>query len=352
MIGLYVHIPFCKKKCGYCNFYSVNDMSLCDAYTNALCQKINNYDFTADTLYIGGGTPSQLPAKNLVGIINTAKQKMPKINEITVEVNPGDDLENLIPQLKAAGVNRISVGMQSANDTELKSLGRRHNFKDVENAVKIIKQNGITNFSLDLMIGIENQTQQSLINSVNFVKSVSAPHVSAYMLKIEQDTPFAKNINNLNLPDEDKTVNLYNTLCDCLENDGYSHYEISNFAKPGRESQHNLKYWRCEEYLGIGAAAHSYFKGNRFYYKNSITAFVNNTPPISDGQGGSEEEYIMLALRLKEGVNLNKLNKNTADRILSKLNTLKDFVRLENNNLSLTRQGFLLSNSVITELLY
>ena len=352
MIGVYVHIPFCLKKCGYCNFYSVCDMSAADSYVKAVCDKINEYNFIADTLYIGGGTPSQMTSENLVKIINTAKKKMIKGSEITVEVNPGDDLENLIPQLKMAGVNRVSIGMQSANDNELKLLGRRHNFSQVEKAVETVKQNGITNFSLDLMLGIENQTKESLINSIEFAKQVSAPHISAYMLKIEEGTPFAKNINNMKLPDEDATVKLYNVLCDQLEMAGYNHYEISNFSKIGYESKHNLKYWRCGEYLGIGSAAHSYFNGDRFYYKDDITSFINNEQPIYDGKGGDIEEYIMLGLRLKEGINLNRLDESTKTRIIKKAENLKEFVIIDNNRLSLNRKGFLLSNSIIAQILY
>ena len=281
--------------------------------------------------------------------------------EVTLECNPSDTggVDSSFDFAKAAqgGVNRISLGLQSADNGERKALGRRGGCEDVERAIARAKAAGIVNISLDLMLGVPNQTKESLLKSVEFCKNSGATHVSAYILKIEEGTFFYKKKENLDLPDDDETSELYLAAVDALEEAGFAQYEISNFAKSGFESRHNLKYWHCEEYLGIGASAHSFFDGKRFYYERSIDDFVSGKAPTPDGEGGDEEEYIMLALRLREGLIFenfkDRFGKDIPSEIKEKAAELQKhgLVELTENNVSLTVNGFLVSNSVISELL-
>lgn len=370
MSGIYIHIPFCKSKCPYCDFYSVctND-SLKTRYVNALIDEIKTkkafdgiYDFSTfkpDTLYLGGGTPSSLPPEALFNIITEAKKafNLPKDAEITVECNPNSNLEELIPHLKAAGVNRISLGVQSAVDNERKKLGRSANRDRVLEVVKLLKANGITNISLDLMLGIPNQTKDSLKESLDFLLECDVPHISTYILNIEKNTPFYKMQDKLNLPDEDLVCDLFEFTSSYLKENGFIHYEISNFCKEGFHSRHNTKYWLLEEYLGLGPSAHSFLGGKRYYFESDIESFINGKKPIFDCNGGDSEEYIMLRLRLKSGLNLNELKslygESEVKRILSKLDMFinNGLINFNNETISLTEKGFLISNSIISELI-
>ncbi len=362
--GLYIHIPFCASKCPYCDFYSLRaNEETKDKYTAAIIKNIilkqaqNNISFP--TVYFGGGTPSLLGSKRLVEIlrsINTAEGC-----EITVECNPSDLCDNWtlndMQALADAGANRISMGMQSAIDNERKKLGRRAGKKEVAKAVDLVKAAGIDNFSLDLMLGIPFQTTQTIRESINFCAENGAKHVSSYLLKIEQGTPFEKVEKLLDLPDEDKCCDMYLAACEYLEEYGYKQYEISNFAVNGYESKHNLIYWDCREYLGIGAAAHSFFGGKRFFYERDINAFINGADPIEDGEGGSFEEYAMLRLRLTQGL----INSDVKQRfgfgiprkMLEKAEILakNNLVTVDSNSISLTPKGFLVSNSIMATLL-
>lgn len=358
-IGLYLHIPFCNGKCPYCDFYSVNPESeKVAAYVDALCREIDKAGGIYDTVYFGGGTPS------LIGSVNIAKI-MSHINrtadcEVTLECNPSDtgaaDSAFDFGIVAQSGINRISMGLQSAVDAERKILGRRGGYDDVKRAIERAKKAEIDNISLDLMLGIPNQTEESLRKSIGFCKSSGAKHISAYILKIEEGTPFYKIKNTLSLPDEDKTCDLYLSAVDMLENSGFYQYEISNFSEKGYESRHNLKYWHCEEYLGIGASAHSFVNGKRFYYERSIDGFIGSSPPVDDGFGGDEEEYIMLALRLSEGLVFEKFEKQfgkpASENIIKKARELQKhgLTTVDDYSISLTVQGFLVSNSVICSL--
>lgn len=359
-IGLYLHIPFCKGKCPYCDFYSVAPRKgVTDSYVAALCRKLDEEDRIYDTVYFGGGTPSLLGADNIALILSHIRRT--DNCEVTLECNPSDtgSTDSVFDFAKAAksGVNRISLGLQSADNEERKALGRRGGCEDVERAIARAKAAGIGNISLDLMLGIPKQTRESLLRSVEFCKTGGATHVSAYILKIEEGTFFHKKRENLILPDEDETSELYMAAVDALEKAGFMQYEISNFAKDGYESRHNLKYWRCEEYLGIGAAAHSFVDGKRFYYERSIVDFVDGKPPVDDGFGGDEEEYIMLALRLTEGLIFenfrHRFGKAVPDSVIRKAEFLKKhgLTDTDSEKISLTKNGFLLSNAVICELL-
>lgn len=359
-IGLYLHIPFCNGKCPYCDFYSVSPESeTVTAYVDALCREINRADGIYDSVYFGGGTPSLIGSDNIAKIISHIRRT--ENCEVTVECNPSDTgCENSafdFSLIAKSGVNRISMGLQSADNSERKTLGRRGGCDDVAKAIKRAKEAGIDNISLDLMLAIPSQTAESLEKSVEFCKNSGATHISAYILKIEEGTPFYRIKDTLSLPDEDETCDLYLKAVSLIEKAGYKQYEISNFALSGYESRHNLKYWHCEEYLGIGASAHSFRNGKRFYYERSIDSFINGTPPTDDGFGGDEEEYIMLALRLCEGLNFDKFKERFGHSVPE--NMIKKAIELEKHGLvnvsdsaiSLTVNGFLVSNQVIINLL-
>ncbi len=364
MTGIYIHIPFCKSKCPYCDFYSFKaEESEKDSYLKAVLSYLKGYSDKIsdriDTVYFGGGTPSFFGGERIKEVISYIKNNYTVTDtvEITVECNPSSVDEKLVSALKQAGVNRISMGMQSAVDKERLSLGRVSDGEKIRDCIKLFRRYGIDNISLDLMLGIPYQTKESLKESIDFVSSMDVTHVSAYMLKIEEGTEFYRLGDKLSIPDEDEVCDLYLYACEELEKKGYSQYEISNFAKKGFESRHNLKYWHCEEYLGIGPSAHSFIGGKRFFFQRSFDAFLKGTPPTPDGDGGDEQEYIMLALRLTEGLQKDKFkerfNKEVDENLIKKARTLEKegLLTVDENRISLTAKGFLVSNSVISYIL-
>ncbi len=366
-IGFYLHIPFCKSKCPYCDFYSFSGKNeQKDQYTSVLREKILSSIYTlqcnsnckANTLYIGGGTPSVLGAKNLASLVNACNSGFLTDDvEITVECNPHGLDEDFFKVLHDCGVNRISLGLQSAVDSERRILGRLSDRNQVENAVKMAQKVGFENITLDVMLGVPNQTEKSLNETLDFCVSLGVPHISAYMLKLEENTYFYKNQHKYNFPDDDLTADLYLQMCEALENQGIMQYEISNFAKSGFQSQHNLKYWHCEEYLGLGPSAHSFLDGKRFYYDRDFNAFMIGNSPMGDGFGGDFTEYAMLNLRLVEGLNEEKVferfGHNIPKEIYDKSQIFIDngYMKKNENGLALTRKGFLLSNSILSEIL-
>ncbi len=359
--GIYVHIPFCASKCPYCDFYSsVADEEKKDRYLTALLKEISFYEnITADTIYLGGGTPSVFGKKRLCTLINKLKEQFNFTEgEITVEINPSSCNAELAHALFEAGVNRISMGLQSFVEEERHILGRNSDPEKVKEAVELCKESGIENISLDIMLGVPNQTQKSLEKTLEFVTSAEIKHISAYILKIEENTPFYKNQSSLNLPDEDTVCDFYEFVISYLEEKGFMQYEISNFAKPHFESRHNLKYWRCEEYLGLGTSAHSFLNGKRFYHERNFDGYIKNpTAVMQDGEGGSLEEYAMLKLRLTEGMS-NAETKKRFSRPIPKEMTEKSekFIKsklmsFDGETLKFTKKGFLLSNSILAEIL-
>ncbi len=363
MIGIYIHIPFCKKKCPYCDFYSFSaDENQKDSYLNAVLFELKKWSEKinegVDSIYFGGGTPSVFGAERLCRIISCIKENFSlEEPQITVECNPDTATREFFSLLTKQGVNRISMGVQSSVEKERKALGRLSSLETVKTAVENAKGAGIRDISLDLMLGVPFQTMESLDESIDFLLSLDISHISAYMLKIEEGTPFYKNQENLFLPDEDTVCDMYLHTIERLEENGFLQYEISNFCKEGYESRHNLKYWHCEEYLGIGPSAHSFLFGRRFYYERDFKSFLEGKDIIDDGEGGSEEEYIMLALRLSEGLIFKKYkeryNKNLDEIIIKVAKKLEKhgWVVCTDKSISLTKKGFLLSNSVISELI-
>ncbi len=358
--GLYIHVPFCPGKCPYCDFYSfIPKGDTVEKYVAETQRRLKETDLCFDSVYFGGGTPDKIGADNiklLLGCVNFTSGA-----EITVECNPSDTgRENSafnFETLRQVGVNRISMGLQSAVDSERRKLGRLSGIKEAVRAIERIKSAGIDNISLDVMLGIPEQTFDTLDETLGFCVSSGASHISAYILKIEQNTPFYRMREKLNLPDDDIAGEMYLHTVEFLDKHGFKQYEISNFSKPGYESRHNLKYWRCEEYLGVGPAAHSFLNGRRFFCPADIESYLACAEPVDDGEGGTEEEYVMLALRLSEGLIFekyeNRFGKKLPDEAAeyAKFLESKGLVNLSEKSLSLTPRGFLVSNSVIGEIL-
>ncbi len=362
-IGLYLHIPFCRSKCPYCDFYSFSGKSnLKDEYTKVLNDRIlssiSALQRKGNTLYIGGGTPSVLGSENLATLVNTCKSGfLTDDAEITVECNPNGLNEDFFKALYDCGVNRISMGLQSAIDSERRILGRLSDRNQVENTVKMAQKAGFSNITLDVMLGIPNQTEKSLNETLGFCVSLGVPHISAYMLKLEENTHFYKNQHKYNFPDDDLTADLYLQMCETLDSNGIMQYEISNFAKNGFGSKHNLKYWHCEEYLGLGPSAHSFLNGKRFYFDRDFDKFMNGCSPIQDGLGGDFTEYAMLNLRLCEGLQNQKVLERFGHDIPNEIYE-KSKIFIDNghmisteNGLALTRKGFLMSNTILSGIL-
>lgn len=362
-IGVYIHIPFCKQKCPYCDFFSGIGFDMeYDRYVKATVNKINYWAQLCDkqvaSVYFGGGTPSVLGAKRLCLLLNSIKSAFSVKDdaEITCEINPESGRELDFAQMKASGFNRISVGLQSSAERELHALGRIHTAQDAKLTVKRAKEAGLSNISLDLMLGIPYQTEDSLKESIRFCADCGVTHVSSYLLKIEKGTHFDLNKEILPLPDEDEQARLYLLTVDELERYGYYQYEISNFAQKGFEGRHNINYWKCGEYIGIGPSAHSFFDGKRFYYGRSMQDYFDRKI-IDDGAGGDSEEYIMLTLRLKEGIVFREFESRYGSPIPhDSMEKIKNFAKygfmeLDENHAGFTKKGFLVSNSIISDLI-
>lgn len=365
--GLYIHIPFCRSKCPYCDFYSLpvkneDDNDMFAMYAGTILERIQRISprlLPVSSIYFGGGTPTRLRPKIFFNLIDNIDRT--DDCEITLECNPYDLASSWTEQglrsIADVGLNRISMGMQSIVDTERKALGRRANAEDVKKAIDLVHRCGIENISLDLMLGIPNQTIDSLKRSIDFCAESGAKHVSSYMLKIEPGTPFEKIEKQLKLPDEDECCDLYLAACEILDSYGYKKYEISNFAVPGYESRHNLLYWDCREYIGLGPSAHSFIDGKRSYYERNLIKFINGARPIDDGEGGDFEEYVMLRLRLTEGLQNSLVRERFGFDIpqamfdKAGLFAKNGLAVTDGESISLTPKGFLVSNSIIAKLL-
>ena len=358
--GLYVHAPFCKEKCRYCDFYSFSaDGAQIDSYVLRVKEEIMRWGVRVvrpiDTLYLGGGTPTLLGGKNIKEIINAADNAfgIKEGAEITLECNPGDDLSQTLFEAYNAGVNRLSIGVQSGCDETLKILGRRHTAADAQKTVAKAREIGFKNISLDLMLGLPGGCEQTVRESIDFVTDLNPEHISIYMLKLEKGTPFYNNPPAL--PSEDEVAAEYLFACRYLKEKGYSQYEISNFCKEGFHSRHNKNYWLCGEYLGIGPSAHSFLNGKRFYYPRDVRAFLAGCETIADGVGGTSEEYIMLSLRTSEGLSFETAEKFGADteNLKKKAAPLEKagLLIIDNKGIKLKEEGYLLSNAIIGELI-
>ena len=317
-IGVYIHIPFCASKCAYCDF---NSKAGCDKlmpdYQRALLKHIKEAEkqlsaYYIDTVYFGGGTPSYYGAERLIEILDTLKRhtKVLLDSEITLEANPDSVNTVMLQQLKKEGFNRISFGVQSANDKILKNIGRRHNFAQAENAVESARSAGFDNISLDLMYGLPSQAKNDWAETLKKAMALKPEHISCYGLKLEEGTPLYSFKDTPFIPDDDTQADMYLYAAAQLKEFGYRQYEISNFYQKGFESIHNLKYWQCKEYIGFGAGAHSYMGSLRYsnicdigQYIENITSggsIVDEREEIS--QFGKSSEYLMLGLRTSNGI--------------------------------------------------
>jgi oxygen-independent coproporphyrinogen-3 oxidase len=352
-IGIYIHVPFCVRKCSYCDFYSKCDLSLTDAYTKAVVRNIKAYEpenLSVDTLYFGGGTPSLLTPSQIAAMIEAANPESGA--EITMECNPQSqkDYESYFAAVKSAGVNRLSVGVQSLNDGILQSLGRLHDRTGALQTLEAAFETGFENVSADLMIGVHSQTIQDVIADIEGLTALPIKHISVYMLKIEPNTPLSQMDNSL-LPDENSVCEFYLKTVNELDRRGFVQYEISNFAKAGFQSRHNLKYWNCEQYIGIGPAAHSYYGGTRFAVKPDLEAFCNAKRQAiytTDENPGGKDERLMLGLRLMQKGAKIKDFPGITGRAAPLIRA--GYLREEGGRLMLTPQGALVSNTIISEL--
>ena len=313
--GLYIHIPFCKSKCHYCDFCSFPHPldATVEGYTKEICRRLGAWgriccEREFDTVYIGGGTPSLLSDVQAEKIMRTVKNSFRVMEdaEITIEANPATVTGESLANWRALGVNRLSVGVQSASDGELRLLGRPHNFADAEKCVNIARSVGIYNINADLMIGIPEQTLASLTSTLERYVSLDCEHISAYCLSIEKGTRFDARRDKLMLPDDDTVADMYRLVADTLKRAGYEHYEVSNFAKKGYRSRHNTHTWQYREYLGEGVGAYSFLGGERFGNSRDIEAYLRGEDIVCERYRpeGDERmsEYVMLGLRLAEGI--------------------------------------------------
>lgn len=330
-LGLYIHIPFCAAKCRYCDFNShIQKEGEAERYVKAICTEIKYYgkkikEKVVDSIFFGGGTPTVLPSDKLVHILDEIKMffSVAEDCEITTECNPGTIDLNGLKQLRKSGFNRLSFGMQSANNKELKMLGRIHSFEDCKDAVKNAESAGFDNISVDLMFGLPNQNEDSFKNSLQAAIELKTHHISAYALKIEEGTDFY--LSGISAADDDLSRNMYDTAVEHLADAGFCRYEISNFAIPGYESRHNLKYWQCNDYIGMGAGACSCYNGQRYSNPYSTEEYISlalsNTLPKENLLDLSEfdkmSEFVYLGLRLKNGIYedefFNRFNRNITD---------------------------------------
>ncbi len=371
-LGVYIHIPFCASKCYYCDFCSTSaaKKDKIDAYVKALINEITEfagkYDgkFKVDTLYFGGGTPTLLSVENFYDILTAAGDlfELLPCAEITAEANPKTaDLYKLCG-MRELGINRLSIGMQSVHDAELKALGRIHKFKDFEGFYDDARRAGFDNISVDLMYGIPEQTMDSFEESVKRLVQLAPEHISSYCLKIEEGTKFYERRESLVLPDEDIVCDMYENMGHILRSAGYNKYEISNFSKSNRESRHNTKYWSYDDYIGFGSGAHSFFEGRRFANSRDIDAYI-----ATNGLGAreseeiistfeAENEYVMLGMRLSRGIDISeyksRFEKDFFEQFGKKLkNFSPEFVILSENNCRFTEKGMLISNYILSEIL-
>lgn len=354
-LGLYIHIPFCKRKCFYCDFVSVEyKEELSKSYISSLLKEAGHYkNEKINTIYIGGGTPSVLTSELLEKLILNIKSifNVSSLEEFTVELNPESTTKDKLKLLYSLGITRISFGLQSTKDANLKELGRLHNYDKFLSSYNMATEIGFNNISIDLMYGIPNQTLTDWENVLKETMALDSAHISLYPLTIEQNTLFYKqNVQT----DGDLQRKMYDMACDILEQNNFCHYEISNWSKGNKFSRHNKIYWQNNEYIGLGASASSYYK--RYRYRN-ITDINKYIDLINKKEKCTiEKEYIdddlynietvMLGLRLKEGVNMKFFKKK--EHIIKKF-TNEGLLQIKDNNVSLTQKGLFVSNSIISE---
>lgn len=372
-LGIYIHIPFCRSKCEYCDFYSLPqaDEETMDRYLKALCAHIRETGpqapaYRVDTVYFGGGTPTYFGADRLAAVMSAVRESfdVDPAAEITFEANPDSVNLKLLRRLSREGFNRISLGIQSDDDDILFSIGRPHTYEDAVEAVRLARKAGFRNLSVDLMFGLPHQTTRSWLNTLEHVLELKPEHISCYGLRVEEATPLNRYYHLLDIPNDERQAEMYLNMIEVLKRRGYHQYEISNFAQRGKLSKHNLKYWTGKEYLGFGPRASSDFAGKRFEIVESlrdyvdgienhtqILAHVHEIPPRE--RAG---EYFITRLRTTLGITKKEfeatylLSFNPMEEILEKCFSLGHALCI-NDRWRLTPEGMLLSNDILSDLL-
>lgn len=367
-LGIYIHIPFCKQKCIYCDFISYsNKNKMVDQYIEVLkkeikenIEKLQKYEIT--TIYIGGGTPSYIESKHITEIFEAIKDNynISKNAEITIEVNPGTATKEKLETYFKAGINRISIGLQTCNDKLLKTIGRIHIYKDFINTYKMAQEAGFNNINVDLMIGLPNQSLEDVKDALIKIIELKPKHISVYSLIIEEGTPIERKIEKgeLKLPSEELERKQYWEVKKALEKFGYKHYEISNFAQKGYESKHNVNCWKQKEYVGFGVAAHSYLNNVRYSNVEKIEEYLENIGPVIHERQNIEDkkkEYMLLGLRKIDGIKIsafkNKFGSNPIMEFKNELNKLVEegLIEIDLDEIKLTHKGIDLANIVWEE---
>lgn len=363
MLGVYIHVPFCEKKCSYCAFSSFSDFSQKGKYITSLCDEIEGFyrkGERIDTIYIGGGTPSVLNEDEITKIFSSLKKTFVIDDkcEITIECNPNSTTKEKLLAYKSLGVNRLSIGVQSLNDDDLKFAGRLHTGKEALKKIELAKEVGFKNISIDLLIGLPYSSEEEYEKNLQTIVGLGITHISTYMLQIEDNTPLKSMVlkNPSLLPDDDNLAEFASKTANFLKKSGFLHYEVSNYALKGYESKHNLKYWTGEEYVGFGLSAHSYLEGKRIanandfddYYKRKISGAEVLT------QAQKIEEHIMLGLRCSNGIDKEYLKSQGFD--IGQNEYYKDFVargilKVEGQKVYLSEDYYFVNNFIIVSLL-
>ncbi len=373
-LGIYVHVPFCKSKCHYCDFYSVTelDRQLSDGYLDAVCDHIRETgplapNYRVDTVYFGGGTPSFFGAEGMAAILATIRRSFDVAvdAEITFEANPDSITPKFLRRLRGEGFNRVSLGVQCSDNAILEAIGRPHDYEMAVDAVKMIRRAGFKNLSLDLIYGLPEQDLESWQQTLHDIVSLQPEHISCYGLKLEPGTPMCQQQSQLRMADDDMQADMYLATVEILRSKGYKQYEISNFCKRNRESRHNMKYWTGGEYLGFGPDASSDFAGKRFSVVRDLHGYI--TGIRSGGQVLREiqaipqreraGEYLMMHLRTTYGISGEEYEKQfllpfaPIEKALIQCRQRGYALRGGDGRWHLTAEGFLLSNTIITDLL-
>lgn len=368
-IALYIHIPFCKQKCFYCDFPSYASLDhLKDDYVDALCKEIEEkvIDYKIKSIFIGGGTPSYLETNQIYKLLKTiSKLNLTENMEFTMECNPGALEKEKLETMLSGGVNRISMGLQAVQNSLLKDIGRIHSFKQFKENFNLAREVGFKNINVDLMFGLPNQKVDEWKESLETIAKLNPEHISAYSLIIEEGTAFYKlwERNKLILPSEDDEREMYSITKKILKEHGYNQYEISNYAKSGYECYHNKIYWQCDDYLGVGSASSSFINGKRMKNIENVKSYiekVNNNESvveeiIENSKEDNMEEFMFMGLRMNRGVSINEfkgrfgMHINSIYKDIIEKNINKNLLVLENDILRLTDKGIELSNLVMSD---
>jgi len=372
-LGLYIHVPFCASKCAYCDFYSITNEDLIQEYTLAIIEHIHRKKriakkYTVDSIFFGGGTPSLLPVENFCEIMEAIRSvfDVSDTAEITVEANPGTLDSKKLAVYREMGVNRLSIGLQSANNDELRKLSRIHSLSEFENSYMLARMEGFTNINIDLIYALPNQTRAKLLESVEYVISMNPEHISFYGLSIEPNTKFGKDPSiKKQLPDEDEQFEMYIAACKTLESAGYLQYEISNFAKKEYGCRHNIKYWTGKEYLSFGPSATSFIDSMEYKYLPDIERYISCVKKESEireteymlNDAEREERFVMTCFRLRAGINTEEYTRRFGLYFDSKYGEkIERFIQSKHivttpYGYRLTRKGMMISNYILSDIL-